>query len=335
MFNDFFLFLNTRHPRIKFTTEMEKEGKLAFLDLLITRNEDQLCTKVYRKPTHTQKYIHWRSNHPKANLLGILKGLVHRAHYFCDRDDDLQQELKLLENVFIANGYPERLVMQTIKQSWSIEVTKKLKKLADEGKKEAKKDAEYFDVLNVPYVAGFTEGLQKKLNKLQVGVTAKKGVTLYNHLCKLKPKPPIEQTKNVVYAIPCGTCGKWYIGETGQYFIERSKQHKGDIRSCKQTSAFFCHTNEYNDHTIRWENFMFLAKERGPIGRKITESVFINALNPSEKIDNILNIDKGLHIDKCWHFFSKNIRKQMLKRCDEHFETEEPHDLEHLETMDT
>jgi len=45
-------------------------------------------------------------------LLGILKGLIHRAHMLCDLKEDLLEELDLLKNVFIR--YPEKLVSKTI-----------------------------------------------------------------------------------------------------------------------------------------------------------------------------------------------------------------------------
>ena len=44
--------LNTIKPSIQFTYEMEENGILPFLDTEITHS-----TKVYRKPTHTDKYL--------------------------------------------------------------------------------------------------------------------------------------------------------------------------------------------------------------------------------------------------------------------------------------
>ena len=66
-----------------FITEREKDGVLPFFDLSIKRLPTKLITKVYRKETHTQRYIHWRSNQSKNCKLGVLKGLVHRAHLLC------------------------------------------------------------------------------------------------------------------------------------------------------------------------------------------------------------------------------------------------------------
>ena len=87
---------------------------LPFLDLSIQRLPNKLITKVYRKETHTQRYIHWRSNQSKNCKLGVLKGLIHRAHLLCDIKEDLLCELELLRHVFISYGYPRKLVEKSI-----------------------------------------------------------------------------------------------------------------------------------------------------------------------------------------------------------------------------
>ena len=58
----FFWQLNYKEQRIQFTIERESNYTLPFLDMSIKRAADKLITKVYRKDTHMQKYIHWRSN---------------------------------------------------------------------------------------------------------------------------------------------------------------------------------------------------------------------------------------------------------------------------------
>ena len=60
---DFLEHLNTIRPSIQFTMELEEDGKLPFLDVLVTRGANRLTTKVYRKATHTDRYIHFTSNH--------------------------------------------------------------------------------------------------------------------------------------------------------------------------------------------------------------------------------------------------------------------------------
>ncbi|CAM9923772.1 unnamed protein product, partial [Heterosigma akashiwo] len=95
-----------QEKRIQFTMEREKNGVLAFLDLKMERVGVKVVTSVYRKDTHTFRYLHWRSNHPKKTKLGVMKCLIHRAHRLCDREEDLRWELGFLKDQFISNGYP-------------------------------------------------------------------------------------------------------------------------------------------------------------------------------------------------------------------------------------
>ena len=138
----------------------------------IKRCVDKLVTKVYRKDTHTQRYINWRSNHSKNCKLGTLKGLIHRAHLLCDLKDDLLDELQLLRDVFISNGYPSKLVEKTIKDSWRIELEKELKNSTmdsnDDFADHPTDDSGYYDVFHAPYIAGLSERLAKDLKTLNI-----------------------------------------------------------------------------------------------------------------------------------------------------------------------
>ena len=67
--------------------ELEENNMLAFTDILITRKDDKLITKVYRKASHTNKYINWRSCNAKEILIGTMKTLIFRAHKLCDLPD--------------------------------------------------------------------------------------------------------------------------------------------------------------------------------------------------------------------------------------------------------
>ena len=71
--------VNKIQPRIQFTIEREKEKSIPFLDIRISRTGTRLKTSVYRKSTHAQKYLHWKSNHPKLCKLGVLKSLINTS----------------------------------------------------------------------------------------------------------------------------------------------------------------------------------------------------------------------------------------------------------------
>ena len=60
-----------------------------------------------------------------------------------------------------------------------------------------------FEVLYSPYVRGFSEGLQRKLRRLQIGLVPMREETLHTNLCKLKQKLDFVESKDVIYSIPC------------------------------------------------------------------------------------------------------------------------------------
>jgi hypothetical protein len=49
----------------QFTAEIESDSESPFFDVLIIRKETTLATIVYRKPTHTERYINFNSNNPQ------------------------------------------------------------------------------------------------------------------------------------------------------------------------------------------------------------------------------------------------------------------------------
>ena len=63
--------LNSIEPSIQFTVERETDRKLALLDTCVHRTiEGKLETNVYRKPTHSEKYLSFNSHHPRSHKRG-------------------------------------------------------------------------------------------------------------------------------------------------------------------------------------------------------------------------------------------------------------------------
>ena len=75
---------SVRDPSIKFTLEMQKEDKtISFLDVLLIIEEDgSLGHKVYRKPTHTDSYLHYNSFHHPSIKNSVCKTLINRGKQF-------------------------------------------------------------------------------------------------------------------------------------------------------------------------------------------------------------------------------------------------------------
>jgi len=50
--------LGSIDPKISLTIETESNGQIAFLDTLVSRKNGKITIKVYRKPTHTDRYLY-------------------------------------------------------------------------------------------------------------------------------------------------------------------------------------------------------------------------------------------------------------------------------------
>ena len=64
--------------------DLESENQLPFLDVLVRREGNRLRTSVYRKPTHTDRYINFNSHHHPRVLRGTIQCLKDRAYHVCD-----------------------------------------------------------------------------------------------------------------------------------------------------------------------------------------------------------------------------------------------------------
>ena len=99
--------LNGLCEKIQFTMEIEEENQLPFLDVVVKRNENTLTTSVFRKKTHTDWYLHFRSHHHPQVKTNVVSCLKSRAEWVC-AGDSLKEELNHLSRVFQANGHKHR-----------------------------------------------------------------------------------------------------------------------------------------------------------------------------------------------------------------------------------
>ena len=103
--------LNSVRPSIQFTFELEKDGSLPFLNTLLRRKKDgTLNITVYRKTTHTDLYLNFKSHHPIHVRKGLVRCLYDRAKKVTTTPADLQKEEEHLENVLKLNGYPTQFI---------------------------------------------------------------------------------------------------------------------------------------------------------------------------------------------------------------------------------
>ncbi|XP_019870071.1 uncharacterized protein LOC109598606 [Aethina tumida] len=94
--DQFLKHLNSQHNIIEFTMELEKENQIPFLDVPVKRVGEHLDHTVYRKPTHTDGYLHKLFNHypsQKQRLIERVKRIC-ATHHLAEEQEYLKKTLQ-------------------------------------------------------------------------------------------------------------------------------------------------------------------------------------------------------------------------------------------------
>ena len=67
--------------------ELETKNSLPFLDVLISKREDgSIAHQVFRKKTHTERYLHAKLHHFPPQKFGIIATLATRTYRISEVD---------------------------------------------------------------------------------------------------------------------------------------------------------------------------------------------------------------------------------------------------------
>jgi len=287
---------------IKFTYESEAEKMLPLLDMLIVRKEDgHLKLLVYRKKTHTDQYLNFNSQHPLQHKLSVVRTLLTRCNRIVTEDGDKQEEEDHIKGALAQCGYPDWCVKR-VKQEMSRPKRNKQKDKETQGK-EGGADRRVMAV--VPYVQGVSEAVARVYRRYGVSAAMRPFQTIRSLIVHPKDKLDRNETTECVYKIPCMSCDKVYIGETGRSFGTRMKEHRkeveqqGERRYTRSTrlaveaeqskSAITDHAARQN-HVINWNEAKIIGRESDRMTRWIREAV---SIRKEEK--NTMNRDEGAY----------------------------------------
>ena len=107
---------NNLRQNIKFTMEEGINGELAFLDTLLKRDNGKIPVLVYRKPTHTDQYLHYSSHHQTSCKESVVSSLFNRAYSIITNKGDLDKENTRIKEVLKENGYQESIISKILKR---------------------------------------------------------------------------------------------------------------------------------------------------------------------------------------------------------------------------
>ena len=278
--------LNNQHPSIQFTLETEKEGALPFMDVTIHRQENRLQTTVYRKPTHSGRYLNYDSHHPPSAKRSVVQALFKRIDYITKDEEAKEEEIKRIRTDLTANGYKPEFIRQTMRKS-AKQVRKT--KIAENANTTDKTLA-----VTIPYVEDLSESIRRILAPLNIRTAYTTKKIKWSVMKGAKDTIPDTQHPGVVYALGCKDCAKVYVGETGCTAQRRAEQHRYDARTGRtELSAVAAHAHN-EGHQIHWEP-MVVKKESNLVKRKVLEALTIKKLGRKT-----INQDSGLKLSNIW-----------------------------------
>ena len=198
----FLAHLNAQHPRIKFTSEVQEDEMLAFLDIRANVEPDgSIRITIFRKKTHTDQYLDFRSNHHLKQKLGIVSTFKHRIDTLITTEQDKQEEERHVKNALQNCGYPH----------WALNRKPKPKTVNE-------KDEEPYAKAIIPYVPHLSEKLAQKFKQFNIQTIHKPTKKIKGIVChRMKDKVHDLDKTGIVYHNGCWKgCDRTrrYVGET-------------------------------------------------------------------------------------------------------------------------
>ena len=164
----------------------DQKEPLPFLDILIKPDQEgRLHTTVYRKPTHTDQYLHWDSLHPISLKYSVVGTLQHRAKTICSNKQLLKEEEEHLTKALMNCNNPR----------WALNrVRMKINSSAHKNKNKSRTTQHNNTPrphITVPYYRGLSESIKQRCKNYGVQVYFRGGKTIKNLLMAPKDLDPM------------------------------------------------------------------------------------------------------------------------------------------------
>ena len=218
--------LNKQHPSIRFTVETEREGKLPYLDVRVSRVEIG-AVEVYRKPTHSSRYLQFSSHHSDNAKISVARALFERVS-FVTGEEKRKKESGTIEEELKLNNYPHEMIFRERRKAIKKQRERAEEQTASERTtgEETRKKA----TISIPYIQGTSEAIRRVFGQLGKRTAMRSSKIKWSIMKGVKDKQKEEEIPGVVYAIGCSDRRKVYVGETRRTAAQRVKEHKSDTR---------------------------------------------------------------------------------------------------------
>jgi hypothetical protein len=259
--------INSWHKDIVFTQEPEKENHtIPFLDVLVTRQLDQLTTSHFQKPQQTDRTLNFRSFHSFATKKNITQQEAERIKTAGQQEALTKPQQQQIFQKFTKNGYPTQVAKH---------------------QNNTKKANQEFDrTVIIPFYGNTTAQIKRILARHNIQTHFRSWPNIRS---KTRPKKSKQVPTDVVYKIPCQSCDDFYIGQTGTTIDKRIQQHKYAVKNFDQNNGPAVHKIN-TGHQMDWQKTTIIFNEKHAKTRLALESATIN-----QHRSNTINLNGGFH----------------------------------------
>ena len=202
-----------------------------------------ISTTIYKKSTHTDRYLQFDSHHPKHHKFAVAKTLHSRIDTHVTNSDDKATLHKQMQHTLTLNGFPRRFSCLALKE------------------KPRRPINSFQSFTCLPYI-------QRVLNDVRF-------VTIGKSLPSPKDPLDVNEITGIIYQIPWHDCPFVYIGQTKRDLQSRLSEHKRAIKYQRpEKSALYEHSITL-DHIIDWNEATILSTEKDYTKRLFAESWLI------------------------------------------------------------
>ena len=256
---------------IKFTIEKESNNSLSFLDVKLTRFDNKIETSVYRKPTHSSRYLNFKSHSSLQNKIGVINNLITRSFKISSKQESIDDDVNFVHKSLQLNNFPENFI--------SSHINKRLTKL-NNNSINSHDDIDLSKVICIPYYKGLSEEISGMLRDYDIKVVYKRGNNIGNILtCKYRKS--IFENNQVVYNLECNDCPYVYSGQTGRSIKARLSEHKNALNYSYLNSNVADHAINFK-HNIKFDKPLIKYKESSYSARRFLESFDIEKLKKNK-----------------------------------------------------
>ena len=260
-FDEFLEKLNALNPYIKFTCENSKPGvdiglksdileALPFLDFLVMRHLDHTSNSInniisiYRKPCHSNSYVHSLSSQPISVKRAVIRNLFLRAYRYCHALFIEEEECKIYED-FDKLGYSKKFITKarmSAKEGRNREIRIRM---GLEQPRLPRERCRYH--LSLKYHKAM-HGLEHRLKQLDTEVSFSNTDSIISQISR-QTNALTKPSNSGVYVMGCKKedCGEIYVGQSRDV-PTRLKQHTdAKTQASKKYYASAKHTGGGHD----------------------------------------------------------------------------------------